>query len=98
VSADDAIWDLLREHADAGNEARDRDAAWGAARRDASVRLLDAAVGVVGSTRQFLAVVEDVLREQRDRVAAGAPDRGDGVGVTGDPSDEKGRQRIELSY
>jgi hypothetical protein len=98
VSADDAIWNLLREHADAGNEARDRDAAWGAARRDASVRVLDAAVGVVGSTRQFLAVVEDVLRERRDRVAAGATDPASGDDTTGRPSDGKGRQRIELSY
>jgi hypothetical protein len=98
VSADHAIWDLLREHADAGDEARDRDAAWGAARRDASVRLLDAAVGVVGSTRQLLAVVEDVLREQRDRVAAGANDPTSGDNTTCHPSDGKGRQRIELSY
>jgi hypothetical protein len=56
------------------------------------------AVGVVGSTRQFLAVVEDVLREQRDRVTAGAHDPADGSDLTGDPSDEKGRQHIELSY
>lgn len=98
MSADHAIWDLLREHADAGDEARDRDAAWGAARRDASVRLLDAAVGVVGSTRQLLAVVEDVLREQRDRVAAGASEPVPGRESACNPSDEKGRQRIELSY
>jgi hypothetical protein len=98
MSVDDAIWGLIREHADVSTEGRDRDATWNAARRDASVRLLDAAVGVVGSTRQFLAVVEDVLREQRDRVTAGAHDLADGSESTRPSSDEQGRQRIELSY
>jgi hypothetical protein len=97
VSVDDAVWHLLREHAEAGDEARDHDAAWAATRRDASVRLLDAAVGVVGSTRQLLAVLEDVLREQRDRVAGG-PDPPVRVEPASRQPDTTERQRIELSY
>lgn len=70
-----------------------RDAASSDARRDATVRVLDAAVGVVGSTRYLLAVIEDVLREQRDRVAAGA-----GTQSPAARPHPSGRERIDLTY
>jgi hypothetical protein len=72
------------------------DAAGTDGRRDATLRVLDAAVGVVGSTRHLLAVLEDVLREQRERVAAGTTPpspREDGTSRTA-----SGRQRIDLTY
>lgn len=109
MSRDGGIWDLMREHArervddppvldsDATNDASHRNPAWSDSRRDATVRVLDAAVGVVGSTRHLLAVLEDVLREQRDRVVMGAtpPSPVDGE-VDGD--DRSGRERIDLTF
>ena len=100
MPGDGAFWDLVREHAEAdggadGSSSRAEGGAWSGARRDASVRLLDAAVGVVGSTRELLAVMEDVLREHRDRIAAGEPCA---AGASSAHEETAGRQHIELSY
>lgn len=77
MSLDGAIWDLVRDHERAGDAPQpceDQQALLAAeARRDALIRVLDAAVGVLESTRILIVVAAESLSEHRDRVAAALP-------------------------
>ncbi len=84
----DALWSFLRGIEDAADEAAA--AARPAIRRESLIRVLDAAVGVLAATRRFFEVTEEVVKEQRDRLAAA-----DREGV---PQAESGRTRIDLTY
>jgi hypothetical protein len=109
VTLDRAIWDLVHAHETADDrerpaehdrdhnqdQDRDRPPGPGDTRRDAMVRLLDAAVGVLESTRHLIGVTEEVLKEQRDRVAAGLPSELDRRVA---PSRDRPRRRIDLTF
>lgn len=99
MSLDGAIWDLVRDHERSGDavEPRDDEPARRAAdaRRDAVVRVLDAAVGALESTRNLIVVAEEFLREHRDQVAAGLPTDPESC-ETGAP--RASRQRIDLTF
>lgn len=99
MSRDGAIWDLVRDHErpDDPPQPRDDEQALRAteSRRDALVRVLDAAVGVLESSRILIVAAEEALREHRDNVAAALPteleDR-----ETGAP--RASRHRIDLTF
>ena len=91
---EEAIWSLLRSRA-----AEDAASSTGAPssprpNRESMVALLDAALGVLTATRHLVEVAEDVVRQQRDRMAS------DAVAPAHDSRDEAGAQRrkIHLTY
>ena len=96
MSADDPLWDLLRERAERDALAGDvcSSEALMTFRRDSVIRLLDAAVGVLSATRHLVEIAEEVLSEQRDRIRA-ADAGAERVDTQGDPSSPR---RIDLSY
>jgi len=92
---DGAIWRLLRDRVpdDAAPPRGDQESP--SSRRESLVPVLDAVLGVLAATRHLVEVTEDVVREQRDRMASAA-----------DPDPEPGgsktmaakRKKIDLSY
>jgi hypothetical protein len=91
---EEAIWSLLRDRAAHDTMPTTGDPADSSGNRDSLVALFDAALGVLSATRHLVEVTEDVVREQRDRLASeserGAP-RED------EPSSAQ-RRKIDLSY
>jgi hypothetical protein len=93
----DPMWEFLRERAESRREAS---ASPGLSdvrfRRESVVRILDAAVGVLAATRRFVEVAEDVVKEQRDRLAIAPVVEGDErpyAGTDGQPA-----TKIDLTY
>jgi hypothetical protein len=93
----DPIWDFLRGRTDetaadppSGGQSADR------FRRESVVRMLDATAGVLAAVRHFVEVAEDVVKEQRDRLAADpVADGPDGP----DPAPtDRPRAKIPLTY
>jgi hypothetical protein len=64
-----AIWDLLKDRSDYEGVAEPRGGRGARGGRDAWVPILDAALGVLAATRHLVEVTEEVVREQRDRMA-----------------------------
>lgn len=93
-ASEDAIWSLLRDRAEDDRGAASGDVPPPRTNREAVVALLDAALGVLSATRHLVEVAEDVVREQRDRVASDTDHR--------PPRDEQAdsgqRRKIDLSY
>jgi hypothetical protein len=91
------VWGFLRDRADESfGAAASSDQSAVRFRREAVVRLLDAAVGVLSATRHLVEVAEEVAKEQRDRLAiAPIVDRSqdDGRDTT-----ERPKKRIDLTY
>lgn len=98
MSADDPVWALLADHL-GGGDARAAGTQPGpatAARREAAVRLLDAAAGVLVATGHLVAVAEEVVRAQRDRLATDAA--GGASATDGAEPGHGARQRIDITY
>jgi hypothetical protein len=93
-SREEAIWSLLRDRPVDNPTAPAGDSAPPRTNRDSLVALLDAALGVLSATRHLVEVAEDVVRDQRDRIASEAEQRA--------PRDEETsparRKKIDLSY
>jgi hypothetical protein len=94
MSAEDVIEDLLREHREASEDRDRQERVWVSAKRESLSRLLDAAIEVLGATERLLSVAEDLLREQRERLAAPPPEPPD------DGHEERAERprRIDLTY
>jgi hypothetical protein len=96
---DDAhpVWEFLREKADESfGSSTGGDQSAVRFRRESLVRILDAAAGVLSATRHLVEVAEDVVKQQRDRLAlAPIVDDSDGPGMD---SREQPRKRIDLTY
>jgi hypothetical protein len=95
---DDAhpVWDFLRDRADESFGAAAAGESGVRFRRESMVRVLDAAVGVLSATRHLVEVVEEVVKEQRDRLAIAPivdPSDRDGMDADGGP-----KKRIDLTY
>jgi hypothetical protein len=91
---EDAIWALLRDRAEDDRGAPTGDVSPPRTNREALVAMLDAALGVLSATRHLVEVTEDVVREQRDRLASESdqPAPGD------EQSRSARRRKIDLSY
>jgi hypothetical protein len=93
-ASEDAIWSLLRDRAVDNRSASTGDVAPPRTNRESLVLVLDAALGLLSATRHLVEVTEDVVREQRDRLASDSEHRA--------PRDEKSqsaqRRKIHLSY
>jgi len=95
-SSDGTIWELLASRAESDGETTPRDVVWLGVKRESAVRLLDAAAGVLTATRHLVAVAEEIVREQRDRLVARTADR-----IADDEApapDSHRRERIDLTY
>lgn len=90
---EEAIWSLLRERAEDDPRQEARGSASPRTNRDSLVALLDAALGVLSATRHLVEVTEDVVRDQRDRLAS-EPARRDQRDEHAPPE----RRKIDLSY
>jgi hypothetical protein len=92
MSAEDALREMLRDRATTNGD-RD-DLARVRFRRESTARILDAAIGVLAATRHLVAVTEEVLSEQRDRMRdeAAAPPR------RASDHDRPWRKKIDLDY
>lgn len=98
MSVDEVLDELLGEQFEgAANPFEPTGRQWDDARREATTRMLDAAIGALAATGHLVAVAEEVLRDQRDRLA---PDPPTGGGPTPAPPAPwaTGRHRIDLSY
>jgi hypothetical protein len=107
--SDDPLGELRRRRASAEGDGRlddepdgsaNRNSSLGGSRRrrrhlsdDEAVRLLDAAMAVLGATGALVRVGEDILRERRDAIGGSS-----GHWSTGEPPDDDGDGRIDLSY
>jgi hypothetical protein len=91
---EDAIWALLRDRAEDDRGAPTGDVAPSRTNRESLVVVLDAALGVLSATRHLVEVTEDVVREQRDRLAS----ESDQPGPRGKHSPSARRRKIDLSY
>jgi hypothetical protein len=93
-ASEDAIWSLLRDRAADDRSAPTGDIAPPRTNRESLVVVLDAALGLLSATRHLVEVTEDVVREQRDRLASESDHRS--------PRDEQSqsaqRRKIDLSY
>ena len=94
TGGDDTVWRLLTERA-SGRRPPSDDAAAAEFRRVSGVRLLDAAIGVLAATRELVAVGEDILRQQRERLAA-PPDGADATSRR--PRAESQPETVPLTY
>jgi hypothetical protein len=95
-----AIWRLLRDRAAddraAGDNALPDDGpASPGSRRESWVPVLDAVLGVLAATRHLVEVTEDVVREQRDRMASATG--ASGMTETSRTTSAE-RKKIDLSY
>lgn len=88
--------EVLAEHLLEPGDPGGPDGVWDEARREAATRLLDAAIGALAATGQLVSVAEDVLRDQRDRLAADRPPDHRRPPATKAPP--AARHRIDLSY
>jgi hypothetical protein len=90
-----AIWRLLRDRAADDSALPDDGPASPGFRRESLVPVLDAVLGVLAATRHLVEVTEDVVREQRDRMASA-----NGAGGTTETSrtTPAERRKIDLSY
>jgi hypothetical protein len=93
-ASEDAIWSLLRDRAEDDRGVPTGDGAPPRTNRESLVLVLDAALGLLSATRHLVEVTEDVVREQRDRLASesdpGAP--------RNEQSQSARRRKIDLSY
>jgi hypothetical protein len=90
-----AIWRLLRDRVPDEVAPTDDEQVSLRFRRESLVPVLDAALGVLAATRHLVEVTEDVIREQRDRIAS-AP--GPGADAEASRSRAGDRKKIDLSY
>jgi hypothetical protein len=95
-SADDAIWELLSDHARRDDEPARDDPAWSNVKRESAARLLEAAAGVLAATRHLVTVAEEIVEEQRDRIVAGSEPRPVDEAQPAEP--QRRRERIDLTY
>ena len=92
MDGDDPLAELRRDY-DAFRQERPSRRSSRRLTNDEKVRLLDAAMGVLGATSALVRVGEDILRERRDELASGEQ-RPPGAR---EPDDESG-SKIDLSY
>lgn len=95
MPVDELIWEALGSELGRDDHADDPAGRPGdESRREAAVRLLDAALAALAATGHLVTVAELVLRQQRDHLATPAhPDSGDPA-----PRPAAGHQRIDLTY
>jgi hypothetical protein len=92
---DGAIWRLLRDRVpdDVAPPRGDQESP--RFRGESLVPVLDAVLGVLAATRHLVEVTEDVVREQRDRMASAADP---GPAPDASKTSAAQRKRIDLSY
>jgi hypothetical protein len=95
-SREEAIWSLLRDRPVDDPRAPVGDSAPSRTNRDSLVALLDAALGMLSATRHLVEVAEDVVRDQRDRIASESESEQRAPGDEQSPSAQ--RRKIDLSY
>ncbi|HZO67302.1 MAG TPA: hypothetical protein VFB74_20060 [Kribbellaceae bacterium] len=99
MSLDEDLYELLGEQSEHVDAFVPPDWRWDAARRETATRMLDATAGVLAATGRLIAVAEELVRDQRDRLACEPPTAGD-TDPRRRPDDRAapGRRRIDLSY
>jgi hypothetical protein len=90
---EEAIWSLLRDRAANDPMAGASESAPLRSNRDSLVALFDAALGMLSATRHLVEVTEDVVREQRDRIASESENR-----AAQDGQSSAQRTKIDLTY
>jgi hypothetical protein len=99
MSLDEDLCELLGEQSEHADAFVPPDWRWDAARRETATRMLDATAGVLAATGRLIAVAEELVRDQRDRLASEPPTAGDaGLHLRPDDRAATGRRRIDLSY